>query len=207
MFVTGTPLPAWRGCIKRAAGARAWRLQAATACLVCTNAHSTFDGPAAVLPCPACRGGRDGELAASLLYSSNQELREAKKMERGPRAGAVGAVAAYIQVGAWWVGGCWRRTAPQALCGWCPIDNAVCLCVCDCKKCSAPIHLLPPSAPAAPFVCLPSAGAALPAACAAVILWRKAGGGLLRGCWGAGLRLLLQPQGCVGCTGSCGAQA
>ncbi|KAL4436561.1 hypothetical protein ABPG75_003700 [Micractinium tetrahymenae] len=43
------------------------------------------------------RGGRDGEACLSLLYASNQELRDARKMERGARQGAVGSVAAYIQ--------------------------------------------------------------------------------------------------------------
>lgn len=43
-------------------------------------------------------GGRDGEPCTSLLYASNQELKDARSLERGARQGAVGAVAAYIQV-------------------------------------------------------------------------------------------------------------
>jgi hypothetical protein len=45
-----------------------------------------------------CRAGRDGDPALSLLYASNQELKEAKKLEKGSRQGATGSVAAYIQV-------------------------------------------------------------------------------------------------------------
>lgn len=43
-------------------------------------------------------GGRDGEPCLSLVYASNQDLRDARRLERGARQGAVGAVAAYVQV-------------------------------------------------------------------------------------------------------------
>ncbi|KAL4426260.1 hypothetical protein ABPG77_009875 [Micractinium sp. CCAP 211/92] len=76
------------------------------------------------------RGGRDGEPCLSLLYASNKELQDACKMERGPRQGAVGAVAAYIQeprcrrrallshFGEKRAGGCQPGDGEQA-CDWC----------------------------------------------------------------------------------------
>ena len=46
------------------------------------------------LACLCCRrAGRDGAPAASLLYASDVELRDARKMERWARQGGVAAVA------------------------------------------------------------------------------------------------------------------
>lgn len=50
------------------------------------------------LPHP-CSGGRDGQPALSVVYASNAELQEFKRMEKGSRQGSTAAVAAYIQVG------------------------------------------------------------------------------------------------------------
>ncbi|GAB4818307.1 hypothetical protein N2152v2_005353 [Parachlorella kessleri] len=43
------------------------------------------------------RAGRDGSPSVSLLYASNEELKDAMKMEKGNRQGATAAVAGYIQ--------------------------------------------------------------------------------------------------------------
>lgn len=44
------------------------------------------------------RAGRDGNPSLSVLYASNQDLKDSKKLEKGVRQGAVASVAAYIQV-------------------------------------------------------------------------------------------------------------
>lgn len=49
-------------------------------------------------PPVSCRAGRNGNPSLSLLYSSDKELKEASKMEKGSRQGSVASVAAYIQV-------------------------------------------------------------------------------------------------------------
>ncbi|KAG7667180.1 hypothetical protein Ndes2526B_g04315 [Nannochloris sp. 'desiccata'] len=44
----------------------------------------------------AGRGGRDGQPAVSLVFSSNEDLKKAQRMEKGERAGATAAVAGYV---------------------------------------------------------------------------------------------------------------
>jgi RecQ family ATP-dependent DNA helicase len=43
------------------------------------------------------RAGRDGHPAVHVLFGSDSDLRQASKMERGPKCGATAAVAAYVQ--------------------------------------------------------------------------------------------------------------
>jgi superfamily II DNA helicase RecQ len=45
----------------------------------------------------AGRGGRDGQPAISLVFTSNADLKKAQRMEKGERAGATAAVAEYLQ--------------------------------------------------------------------------------------------------------------
>jgi len=45
----------------------------------------------------AGRGGRDGQPAVSLVFSSNEDLKKAQRMEKGERTGATAAVAEYLQ--------------------------------------------------------------------------------------------------------------
>jgi len=45
----------------------------------------------------AGRGGRDGQPAVSLVFSSNEDLKKAQRMEKGERVGATAAVAEYLQ--------------------------------------------------------------------------------------------------------------
>jgi superfamily II DNA helicase RecQ len=52
----------------------------------------------------AGRGGRDGQPAVALVFSSNEDLKKAQRMEKGERAGSAAAVAGYLQQS-----GCRRR--------------------------------------------------------------------------------------------------
>lgn len=92
-------------------------------------------------PCPLRSGGRDGEPCLSLLYASNKELQDARKMERGPRQGAVGAVAAYIQAGC--------PHLPRLHAGRCRLGAGPSLPeVCTCRSHGLLLHRATPACPA-----------------------------------------------------------
>lgn len=128
MWCTGTRQPALKGCTKKPGGeccprhavvppvgckCLAWRVsarllqqtgpQVLAQPLRCSDALLSTCTPTYVMPASLpslpCSGGRDGQPALSVIYASNAELQEFKRMEKGSRQGSTAAVAAYIQVG------------------------------------------------------------------------------------------------------------